>query len=81
MAEDLLEDMFLAAGAGKQRLYIIPSMKLVVVRMGDLRKGMRFRDAEFLDRLLGISQPHRDRDRLALLGPEFSYDVRAVGFG
>lgn len=77
----LPEDMYLAAGAGKQRLYIIPSLKLVVVRMGDLRKGMRFRDAEFLDRLLGISQPHRDRDRRAFLGPEFSDDGRAVGFG
>ena len=32
----LPEDLFLAAGAGKQRLYVIPSMKLVIVRQGDL---------------------------------------------
>lgn len=48
----LPDDLYLAAGAGKQRLYIIPSMKLVIARMGDLRKGMRFRDAEFLGWLL-----------------------------
>jgi CubicO group peptidase (beta-lactamase class C family) len=48
----LPDDLYLAAGAGKQRLYIIPSLKLVIVRQGDLRYGMRFRDAEFLHRLL-----------------------------
>ncbi|MCA9258170.1 MAG: serine hydrolase, partial [Planctomycetales bacterium] len=48
----LPEDLFLAAGAGKQRLYVIPSTKLVVVRQGDIAKGRIFSDAEFLDRLL-----------------------------
>jgi len=48
----LPEDLFMAAGAGKQRLYVIPSMKLVVVRQGDIRQGRTFSDAEFLNRLL-----------------------------
>lgn len=53
----LPDDLFLAAGAGKQRLYIIPSMKLVVVRQGDLMKSRGFSDAEFLSRLLrGVSE-------------------------
>jgi CubicO group peptidase (beta-lactamase class C family) len=46
------EDLFLAAGAGKQRLYVIPSMKLVVVRQSDIAKGRTFSDTEFLSRLL-----------------------------
>jgi CubicO group peptidase (beta-lactamase class C family) len=48
----LPDDLFMAAGAGKQRLYVIPSQKLVVVRQGDLRASRSFSDAEFLDRLL-----------------------------
>jgi len=48
----LPEDLFMAAGAGKQRLYVIPSMKLVAVRQGDIRQGRTFSDAEFLSRLL-----------------------------
>jgi CubicO group peptidase (beta-lactamase class C family) len=45
-------DMYIAAGAGKQRLYVIPSLKLVAVRMAPVLGGMRFSDAEFLSRLL-----------------------------
>jgi CubicO group peptidase (beta-lactamase class C family) len=48
----LPEDLFMAAGAGKQRLYIIPSMKLVVARQGPMSAANRFSDAEFLSRLL-----------------------------
>jgi len=48
----LPEDLFMAAGAGKQRLYVIPSLQLVIVRQGDLRASRGFSDAEFLDRLL-----------------------------
>ncbi|MBM3858441.1 MAG: serine hydrolase [Verrucomicrobia bacterium] len=48
----LHDDLFLAAGAGKQRLYVIPSMKLVIVRQGDLLKSRSFSDAKFLDLLL-----------------------------
>jgi CubicO group peptidase (beta-lactamase class C family) len=42
-------DLVMAAGAGQQRLYIIPSLDLVIVRQGRLS---RFRDAEFLARIL-----------------------------
>lgn len=45
------EDMFMAAGAGKQRLYVIPSLDLVAVRMGET-EGQRFRDDLFLKLLL-----------------------------
>jgi hypothetical protein len=46
----------MAAGAGKQRLYVIPSRELVVVRLGPLLGGREFRDAEFLAQLLGPSR-------------------------
>ena len=42
-------DLVMAAGAGQQRLYIIPSLDMVIVRQGRLS---RFRDAEFLARML-----------------------------
>ncbi len=45
-------DLYLAAGAGKQRLYVIPSLKLVVVRQGSLLGSRGFSDASFLDHLL-----------------------------
>ena len=48
----LPEDLYMAAGAGKQRLYVIPSLKMVVVRQGDIRAGRSFHDDEFLNRLL-----------------------------
>jgi len=43
-------DLFMAAGAGKQRLYIIPSLDMVVVRQG---QRSAFNDNEFLSLLLG----------------------------
>jgi len=46
-------DLVMAAGAGKQRLYLIPSRELVVVRMGPIRGGRSFNDVEFLRALLG----------------------------
>ncbi len=45
-------DLLLAGGLGKQRLYVIPSRNLVVVRQGPLARGNRFDDAEFLSLLL-----------------------------
>jgi CubicO group peptidase (beta-lactamase class C family) len=42
-------DLFMAAGAANQRLYIIPSLDLVIVRQG---KMTRFDDKEFLKLLL-----------------------------
>lgn len=49
-ADWLPSDFMMAAGAGKQRLYVIPSLKIVAVRMGPLTS--RFSDVEFLSLLL-----------------------------
>jgi CubicO group peptidase (beta-lactamase class C family) len=47
-----LEGMVLAAGAFKQRLYVIPSLRMVVVRFGN-SVGKQFDDARFLGLLTG----------------------------
>lgn len=52
--KNLPKDIYVAAGAGKQRLYIIPSKDLVVVRQG---KQARFDDEEFLNLLLFGKMP------------------------
>jgi len=44
---------FMAAGMGKQRLYILPDDRLTVVRFGPLEGSRRFEDGEFLRILLG----------------------------
>ena len=46
----LPDDLVAACGAGKQRLYVIPSKKLVVVRQGSIGRG--FSDVEFLKLML-----------------------------
>ena len=47
--------VYMAAGLGKQRLYVIPQFDLVVVRFAEAtREGMRFDDREFLGRVLGV---------------------------
>ena len=48
----LPDDLSMAAGAGKQRLYVIPSLKLIVVRQGPLSAARSFSDVEFLSCLL-----------------------------
>jgi CubicO group peptidase (beta-lactamase class C family) len=42
----------MAAGAGKQRLYVIPSEKMVVVRLGRVAGGRGWNDREFLKLLV-----------------------------
>lgn len=44
-----VKDLYMAAGAGNQRLYIIPSKDLVIVRFGNFGK---YDDREFLGRLI-----------------------------
>lgn len=46
---DGIEDLYMAAGAGNQRLYVIPSLDMVVVRQGQFGK---WNDREFLSRLI-----------------------------
>lgn len=47
--DETVKDLYMAAGAGNQRLYIIPSKDLVIVRQGNFGK---FDDKEFLGRLI-----------------------------
>lgn len=51
-------DLAMAAGSGKQRLYIIPSLDLVIVRQGE-SKGSGWSDAAFLARALSSQAPAR----------------------
>ncbi|MBN8815221.1 MAG: beta-lactamase family protein [Sphingomonas sp.] len=59
-AAELPKDLVVAAGAGDQRLYVIPSLGLTIVRQAklDIVAAMRgeksgWSDADFLERLLG----------------------------
>lgn len=50
--------IFMAAGLGKQRLYVIPAYDLVVVRFAEAtRAGQSFDDAAFLGSMLGQPKP------------------------
>lgn len=55
----LPDDMAAALGAGQQRLYIMPSLKLVIVRHGNANEG--FHDLEFLSLLLRELKVRRNR--------------------
>lgn len=54
-ADWIPKDLYLAAGAGKQRLYVIPSLELVIVRQGRVA-GRGFSDEEFLRALLVVER-------------------------
>ncbi|MGQ0540434.1 MAG: serine hydrolase domain-containing protein [Blastocatellia bacterium] len=49
VGNDVAKDLYMAAGAGKQRLYVMPSLDLVIVRQG---RQSQFDDREFLTRLI-----------------------------
>lgn len=53
-ADWLPKDLVAACGAGKQRLYVIPSLKLVIVRQGTFGRG--FADVEFLRLMLSTDR-------------------------
>lgn len=49
----LPDDLVMAAGLGKQRLYVIPSLKLIALRQGPQQTtDAQYADVEFLSRLL-----------------------------
>jgi hypothetical protein len=50
LCRDAPSDLIACIGSGNQRLYVIPSVNLVVVRQGS---GGRFSDGRFLRLLLG----------------------------
>ena len=50
-----LKGGYMAAGAGKQRLYVLPAAGAVVVRQGESKKD--FDDIKMLDRLLNATAP------------------------
>jgi CubicO group peptidase (beta-lactamase class C family) len=56
LCRDAPADMIASIGSGYQRLVVIPSMNLIVVRLG---KNARFSDGEFLRILLGRRSPSR----------------------
>jgi hypothetical protein len=45
---------FMAAGKGKQRLYILPEQRLTIVRFGPLEGSRGFDNREFMRLLLGV---------------------------
>jgi len=48
-------EIYMAAGLGKQRLYVLPQEDMVIVRFAENnRQGMSFDNGQFLSRLLGI---------------------------
>lgn len=65
-------ELFAALGAGKCRMYVIPSLQMVVLRQGDSR-GDRFDDYTFLSLLLtggapdSVSRPPNGNRSIALI--------------
>lgn len=54
---------FMAAGKGKQRLYVLPHERMTVVRFGALNGSRGFEDAAFLELLLGSERPEGARQQ------------------
>jgi hypothetical protein len=50
--------MFMAAGAGNQRLYIVPSQKLVIVHQAKMLGDARWSDVGFIARVYGQPDPN-----------------------
>ena len=67
----LPEDMFMAAGAGKQMLYIIPSLELVIVRQAPAINDNQYHDIEFLSLLL------KEKKNISL-NEDFSFNFDAA---
>ncbi len=61
LGEPPLPDFLMAAGSGNQRMYAIPSLDLVVVRLGRAHRG--WRDREFLDLLISQSGASQNSPR------------------
>jgi CubicO group peptidase (beta-lactamase class C family) len=53
----LPRDVYMAAGAGGQRLYVIPSRELVVVRQAPVLSDRSYNDRDFLLHLLADGKP------------------------
>jgi CubicO group peptidase (beta-lactamase class C family) len=74
-AQGVPNDLVMAAGAGKQRLYVVPSMNLVVVRQADVKSELipgagntRFSDVAFWQLLtLGHADPAAATDKTRAL--------------
>jgi CubicO group peptidase (beta-lactamase class C family) len=58
-------DMIAAIGSHYERLFIVPSMNLIIVRQG---REANFSDSRFLRLILGEDQPHRGLAHSALTG-------------
>jgi CubicO group peptidase (beta-lactamase class C family) len=52
---DSIPDLIMALGHGKQRLYIIPSKSMVIVRFGE-SENLFWQDREFLTLILGLDR-------------------------
>lgn len=76
----LPDDFTMAAGAYEQRLYVIPSLRLVVARNGPRSAGGRFDDVQFLSRLLP-AQPPRNHTGLYMSATEPGWGVSVTQFG
>lgn len=59
--EPALPDFSMAAGSGNQRMYAIPSLDLVVVRLGRAHRG--WRDRDFLELVVSASRATRRSPR------------------